>query len=60
MLGVNLVKRVKLVYKPSSVLDDYLSRQFVAKLLLRFWGRASNPIAPHLAPCRVYSQNMSP
>jgi len=54
------IKKVKLVYKPSSVLDDHLSRRFVAKPLMRFWGRTSSPIVPHLAPRRVYSHNVSP
>ena len=40
------VKGVKLVYKPSSVLDDYLSRHFVAKVLMRSWGRTSSPLCP--------------
>ena len=53
-------KKVKLVYKPSSVLDDHLSRRFVAKPLMRFWERASSSIAPHLAPRRVYSRTVSP
>ena len=44
---------VKLVYKPSSVLDDYLSRRFVAKPLMRFWGRTSSPTCP--TSCTVQS-----
>ena len=52
--------KIKSVYKPSSVLDDHLSRRLVAKPLMRFWERTSSSIAPHLAPRRVYSHNVSP
>ena len=54
------IKKVKLVYKPSSVLDDHLSRRIVANPLMRFWERTSSSIAPHLAPRRVYSHSVSP